>query len=159
DPQTNTWSTGPDMPAGGVGYRAVTGSDGRIYVVGKNITEIFDPVTQTWSTGAGFPFVGGANIFGAALGDDGQIYAPANLGVGRYDAITNSWVRVSATPPPSTATIPIIGASFAKGLDGHFYSAGGYGGQFNNYGVGTAFDFDLGAGTVNSAPSMANGRF
>ena len=112
DIATNTWVSKPNMHTARDGAAAVTGSDGRIYVMGGfgsnfeslNSVEAYDTTTSSWSnvTSMSTPRDG----LGAVLGLDGHIYAiggengPEVLAtVELYNFATRTW-----SPGPSLST-------------------------------------------------------
>lgn len=77
---TNTWTTGANMPAGVQQHSAVTGADGKIYVIGGRAfssqaplgrVQIYNPTTNTWTNGAAMPIP--KVQFGATRLADGRI--------------------------------------------------------------------------------------
>lgn len=112
DIATNTWVPKPNMHTARDGAAAVTGSDGRIYVIGGfgsnskslNSVEAYDTTTHSWTsvTSMSTPRDG----LGAVLGLDGHIYAiggengPEVLAtVEVYNFSTKTW-----SPGPSLST-------------------------------------------------------
>ena len=128
-----TWTTAAPMPTARLLHGAVTGLDGRIYVIGgetmsgyrvpQNANEIYDPATNTWSTGAPMPTARYA--LGVACGLDGRIYAAGGYSYGSlslmeiYNPTTNTW-----TTGPSMPT-QRHGVALTTGLDGLIYAIGG----------------------------------
>src|SRR6266851_1778473 len=80
DPATNVWTEFVNMPTPRTQPAAVTGHNGRIYVIGGansisaalTTLEILDPATNTWTTGAAMPT--GRSALAAAVGLDDRIY-------------------------------------------------------------------------------------
>lgn len=126
--KSDTWTT--IAPPLSFRYKAaaVTGKDGRIYVVGGfNASgetasgEVYDPKRNTWSTIAPMPTARGS--LGAALGPDGRVYAVggfrnANIAVVEaYDPQTDRWASVKRLPRPLSDLFA------AAGPDGKIYAA------------------------------------
>lgn len=140
DPATDTWTTGEPMPTARTGHKAVTGPDGRIYLIGGysldhgghlNVLEIYDPAANTWTTGSPMPTA--RQQFGAALGANGKIYVIGGSDEWRsgimttveiYDTATDSWSVGSPMPTPRDG----LGAAAAK--DGLIYAVGGWTGNY-----------------------------
>lgn len=116
---------------------AVTGADGRIYLVGGlhrfihagsylDSVEIWDPFSLQWTAGSPMPTA--RAFMGATLGPDGSIYViGGNLGgtggpvsnVDAYDPAIDTW-----TPGPPLE-IPRTKCAAATGPDGKIYVFGG----------------------------------
>jgi hypothetical protein len=142
NPGTNSWSAVAPMPTPRHGMRAVTGNDGKIYVIGGDtasgganvaLLEIYDPIANSWSGGAPMPNVKTGP--GAVLGNDGLIYV---FGGGQngvevtslfvYNTATNSWTSKA----PMTVARAVLGAGAA--LNGKILAIGG---QFPGLGIVT----------------------
>jgi N-acetylneuraminic acid mutarotase len=144
NPATNTWAavaTEPGMHRGGA---AVTGTDGRIYVLGgiawnggtdsngnpigvpSNEVDAYNPATNCWTVLANLP---GARVSeAAAVGLDGRIYAIGGFStepptpsseVVVYTPATNSWAVLPSLPTARGAL------AAATGPDGRIYAIGG----------------------------------
>ncbi len=130
------WVRRRDMPSPNQGLAAVTGADGRIYILGGLPTfsgptanvYAYDPDGDTWTQVASMstPRVD----FGAALGPDGRIYVfggysgGAYLNTGEvYDPSLDKWFPIS----PMQVSIRYAPAG-ATGPDGRIYAIGGYDG-------------------------------
>ncbi len=112
---------------------AVTGRDGRIYLIGgldsSNFpiasVEAYDVETNTWTDASPLPQP--TSLLGAALGKDGRIYAvggstasgEATAQVEAFDPKGDSWAPVDPLPRPRTSL------SVASGGDGRIYAIGG----------------------------------
>jgi N-acetylneuraminic acid mutarotase len=137
-PTTNTWSAETSMPTGLVGSAAVTGRDGKIYVVGgdKNgdpgaevsfgRVEVYDPTTNSWAIEAPMPTP--RSNLAATRGANGKIYAIGGQDaqgtivgtVEAYDPATNAWSSETAMPTARD------GLGAATGPNGRIYALGGY---------------------------------
>jgi hypothetical protein len=132
-PSTDQWESLRNMHTARDGAAAVTGTDGRIYVIGGggasgalSSVEAYDPAHDTWApaTPMNTPRVG----LGAVLGGDGQIYAIG--GENRNSAKVLSTVEVynfatrTWTPGPTMSTGRFQFAT-ALGHDGRIYAIGG----------------------------------
>jgi N-acetylneuraminic acid mutarotase len=121
------------MPTARRHHVAVTGQDGRIYVMGGNVwpgvvqvrdtNEIYNPATNTWAPGAPMPHA--RYSAAAACGLDGRIYV-----IGGYNSVAWSTVQIyspstdawsTGTPMPTAR----FGARAALSLDGLVYVIGG----------------------------------
>lgn len=137
DIATNTWVSKPNMHTARDGAAAVTGSDGRIYVIGGrgsdlaslNSVEAYDTTTSSWTsvTSMSTPRDG----LGAVLGLDGHIYAiggengPEVLAtVEVYNFATKTW-----SPGPSLSTARAYHA-VAMQVNGAICAIGGNTGIF-----------------------------
>lgn len=139
DPHANAWTALAPMPTARSGLAAVTGSDGRIYVMGGYSSlsaaaaplptlEIYNPASNAWAAAAPMPIPLG--LLAAAVGSDGRIYAmggyssgaanvaPVNT-VEAYDPRSNTW-NVAASMPTARALLAAAGGS-----DGRIYAIGG----------------------------------
>jgi hypothetical protein len=134
DPATNTWAPVAPMPTARHSSRAITGNDGKIYVIGGDASggganvatlEIYDPPTNSWSTGTSMPNVKTSAC--AALGADGLIYVAGGGQSGvisastfAYDPTTGVWsIRTSMLVPRETAGCTSL-------PDGRIVAAGGH---------------------------------
>ena len=131
DASTDTWKAHHHMKTARDGAAAVTGTDGRIYVLGgfdgaKSLSSVesYDPATNKWENEASMrtPRDG----LGAVLGSDGQIYAIGGengpdvlTSVEIYNFGTKTW-----TAGPSMSTARSYFAA-AIGTDGRIYAIGG----------------------------------
>ena len=113
-PGTDAWVSVAPMPTPRQFPGAVTGADGRIYVIGGDnyslggplaALEIYDPATNQWTQGAPMPTP--RYGMGVVLGGDGRIYAIGGSGSGVYNMLdvveayspaTNTWTTVSPLP-------------------------------------------------------------
>jgi N-acetylneuraminic acid mutarotase len=152
------WSAMPPMPRARVDFSAVTGIDGRIYVVGgtdystypyQPITavDVYDTTTGAWVPAGNLP---GPIISAAATaGRDGHIYVIGYDGALAYDPTTNVWTTLPANPSPRH------GASLVAGVDGRIYVIGGYT-YPNGYSVptGSVMAYDPVAKSWSSAASL-----
>lgn len=121
---------------------AVTGPDGRIYVIDGvntnpspaslylNVVEAYTPATNSWTQLTPTPTSRG--YLAAAVGSDGRIYAIGGSGsngalatVEVYTSSTNSWATVAPLPAPRQSL------SAVEGSDGRIYAMGGYDNNFH----------------------------
>jgi len=131
-PSTNTWETLAPMPTARALHAAVTGPDGRIYVIGGyseqrgtlRTVEVYTPGTNTWAPAASMPSA--RYTLATALGDDGKIYAfggtinnESQPTVEAYNPATNSWTTLDKMFTPRT------GLAAVTGRDGLIYLIGG----------------------------------
>jgi N-acetylneuraminic acid mutarotase len=139
DPTTNTWTAMAPMPTARLQHAAVTGLDGRIYVMGGNNygcfpyqnVDVYDPPSNTWSTVAPLPIP--QDKLSAALGVDGRIYAisgatggcsQSDTGtVNAYNIATNTWTAVAPIPTPRESSAAAATRGFIFVISG---------GGFNN---------------------------
>ena len=112
DPQANTWSDGPPLPAPRGGHAAVV-LDGKIHLLGGGNSQstiadhtMFDPATQTWSEAAPLPRSEGSV---AAVVFHGRLYAIGGRSgfsdfgdVYVYDAAHDTWKHGPVIPPRGT---------------------------------------------------------
>src|SRR4051812_13462801 len=112
DPQANTWSDGPPLPAPRGGHAAVV-LDGKIHLLGGGNSQstladhtVFDPATQTWSEAAPLPRSEGsvaAVVFHGTLYAIGGRSGPGDYGdVYLYDAAHDRWAHGPSIPPRGT---------------------------------------------------------
>jgi N-acetylneuraminic acid mutarotase len=113
DPKSNRWSTAAPMPTARLAPAAVTGPDGKIYVIGGSLdpfgyanyvtkrilrtTEVYDPKTNHWSSGPSLriPRVAPA----AVMTPDGSIYAIGGFSVGFKATGTVEALAISPAGP------------------------------------------------------------
>jgi N-acetylneuraminic acid mutarotase len=139
-PATNVWKSKAPMPTARADLAAVTGLDGKIYVMGGwnvrngfndpvalDTVEAYDPVTNTWATKAPMPTA--RYWVSAARGSDGRIYAYGGVDTTTnalstfeaYDPSTNTWATLPGLFLSGSATAA-VGAAF---LGGKVYVIGG----------------------------------
>ncbi|MCG2725771.1 MAG: Ig-like domain repeat protein, partial [Elusimicrobia bacterium] len=119
----NTWITKADIPT--THYQlsaAVVG--GKIYAIGPNKNEEYDPAANTWVTKADMP-TGRSLLSAAAVG--GKIYVIGGDGGTRkeneeYDPVANNWTTKAVMP---TARYGLASAI----VGGKIYAIGGYTGS------------------------------
>jgi N-acetylneuraminic acid mutarotase len=133
---TNKWKALAHLKTARDGPAAVTGSDGKIYVLGgfdgtKSLSsvEAYDPATNSWSSETSMTTARAG--LGAVLGPDGQIYAIGGesgietlSSVEVYNFTTKKW---TAGPTLTTARSYLAAAI---GTDGRIYAIGGDTGIF-----------------------------
>jgi len=132
NPSKNTWKKLASMHTARDGPAAVTGTDGRVYVIAGlgdsaylSSVESYDPSTNKWGKMSSMNTPRGGPA--AVLGPDGQIYVLGGQnGVETlattevYNFTTKTW-----TPGPSMS----VGREFlaaVTGFDGGIYALGGY---------------------------------
>ena len=140
-PQLNAWGGVALLPRGRLGFSAITGPGGKIFLIGGCGTTIFPPgcagsalrtvdvytpSSNTYSTRAPLPVARVAN--GAALGSDGRLYALGGRNgsglvseVDAYSFTSHSWTQVAPLPKPREAAVVVAGK------DGRIYVIGGIG--------------------------------
>ncbi len=122
DPSTNRWAERAPIPTGRSGATAVTGKDGKIYVLGgfipdpgdnsnrlfRRSIDVYNPRTNSWQVKAAMPTA--REGLGASVGPDGKIYAIGGgtdhfdrffrcfATVEAYDPTTDSWSRKLSLP-------------------------------------------------------------
>jgi N-acetylneuraminic acid mutarotase len=148
DPCTNKWTTVAPLPVATYAHAAVTGTDGRIYVLGGfggsgTAAYAYDVATNAWSTLAPMSTVRG--YFGAGVGPDGRIYAVGgqqNSGgctvlasAEVYSPVSNTWAPVGPMSAARTTHAVVTGA------DGRIYAIGGEDCSCTAYGSVEVFDF------------------
>lgn len=166
NPATNLWTTAASMPTARTGLKAITGLDGRIYVIGGysqpdgghlRVLEIYNPATNTWTTGAPMPTA--RQQFGAARAPDGRIYVVGGSDQWRsgimnvvevYNPATNTWTTV--TPMPTARD----GVGAAAGPDGLIYAMGGWSRETGQFGdiTATVEAYNPAENTWHRMPSM-----
>jgi N-acetylneuraminic acid mutarotase len=139
DPASDTWIRVAAMPTDRYGAAAVTGQDGRIYVIGGWSTrsntalttlEAYSPLTNSWKVLASMHAA--RQSPGAAMDRSGRIYAIGGYNttrgylrsVERYNPATNAWVTVRSMREARA------GLSAVTGEDGRIYAMGGYNPRF-----------------------------
>ncbi|MBV9848563.1 MAG: hypothetical protein JO250_02630 [Armatimonadetes bacterium] len=165
DPTTNTWSAEAPMPTGRVNFGAVTGPDGRIYMIGgeapdgsfPNAVDVYDPSANTWTSGP--PLPAGRNGGTAVLGQDGKIYVFAGATNGAltnttyaYNLRSRSWSPVAPIP---TARLNVAAA---LGPDGNIYVFGGVSGPNNTPTLNTAEAYNPATNTWSTKAPMPTAR-
>jgi N-acetylneuraminic acid mutarotase len=162
---SGSWANAAAMPEQRYHHSAVTGADGRIYVLGGDdqngnqfsAVDAYDAASNTWASAV-------TNLpvapygFAATAGNDGRIYVlggyDANGNVSAqaaaYDPASNLWTTLSPLP------IPLEYAAAVTGADGRIYLLGGYDGNYNvTAGVEV---YDPAQDTWSSAAEMPTGR-
>ena len=112
NPNTNTWSPGPNMPIGQALHEAVLTVNGRVVLIGGQVhissclktVQIYDPATNT--IGVAADMVEDRASLGAVLLPDGRILAAGgatpcfggdtNSTAEIYNPFTNSWTAVAS---------------------------------------------------------------
>jgi N-acetylneuraminic acid mutarotase len=85
NPTTNRWSGVASLPVALAGMAAVTGNDGKIYVIGGEdatyndvaSVEVYDTKANRWTLGT--PLSATRCCLGAAVGKNGTIYAVGGI--------------------------------------------------------------------------------
>lgn len=129
DPNTNSWSTGPEMPKGRVGHQASLLNDGRVLITGglevgsvfgiptpelSNDCRIYDPVTNTLSAAA--PFSGQRALHTQVVLPDGRVLMNGGFD-GNLLLLSFSPLASSRVYNPSTNAWTNVGnMSTARGL-------------------------------------------
>jgi N-acetylneuraminic acid mutarotase len=134
DPSVGYWVVAPSLPTAVSGAAAVTGKDGKIYVIGgatatgvTNLVQVYDPSTGTWTYGPSMPT---ARVDLAAVsGPGGLIYALGGADnsanpLGTVEVFDPSNAQSPWTTGPSLPT-PRYGLGAAVGPDGNIYAIGG----------------------------------
>jgi N-acetylneuraminic acid mutarotase len=132
DPVADTWVALTPYPTGYTGAPAVYGGNGKVYVIGGNISggadytttlRIYDIATDSWTTGAPVPEPRAA---AAAAYDGGKIYLAGGykgvLETGNvyvYDIAGDSWEQLASLPQG------VWDAGFGI-INGKMYVAGGW---------------------------------
>ena len=119
-------------------FSAVTGADGRVYVLGGYdpnapiaAVDAYDPGTDTWTTVTQLP--ASRFEFAATTGQDGRMYVlggfDANYLVTNlaeaYDPVANTWTTLSPMPTGRRDFTAVTGP------DGRIYALGGYDSNYN----------------------------
>jgi len=163
DPSTDTWATAAPMPTARSGAAAVTGYDGKIYVIGGSqvdeggevflgAVEVYDPDTNTWGSVA--PLPAARSHLSAALGMDGRIYA-----IGGRDP-TPIFLRDVTIYDPSAGTwstaAPLLRGRYNLGsavaIDGRIYVMGGFSEGYQYTNAVEVYDPKIGLWAI--APAM-----
>jgi len=127
DPQSDSWSKGPDMPTARYGLAAVV-LEGKLYAVGGTTgyrdlrtLEVYDLTTGTWSAGPDMPTARSRLAAGVV---DGKLYVVGGYGgpkaVEVFDPATNRW---TVCPDMPTARSGFAAAAY----DHKLYVFGGDG--------------------------------
>lgn len=132
------WTQPTVMPGARAGFGAAVGPDGRIYLVGGQISpdhydvvspvDIYDPAKNIWTKGA--PMLTSRVGLVVATGPDGLIYAIGGFDssgkvvatVEAYNTLTDTWSKVTPLPEPRYYE---TSSGAAVGSDGLLYSIGG----------------------------------
>jgi N-acetylneuraminic acid mutarotase len=121
DPGLGTWSYATPLPYARTGARAVTGPNGKIYVIGGHAifagitvslstVDVYDPATERWS--AATSMSQGRDEPGVVVGADGLIYAMGGYdytsgamlaSVEAYDYASDVWYVLPPLPTPRYA--------------------------------------------------------
>lgn len=159
------WAAAATMPLTRNTFSAVTGADGRIYVVGGydqlgnqiSAVEAYNAENNTWTTVTNLPAPG--SEFAVAAGSDGRIYVFGGYDASynnvsdqaeAYDPASNSWTTLAPLPTP------LVDEAAVAGPDGRIYVLGGYDGDFNvSAGVEV---YDPTHNTWSSGANMPAGR-
>lgn len=141
DPSTNTWRSRASMPTARTHLVAVTGSNGKIYVIGgcksllppntiycnsvSDDVEEYDPLTDSWTVRAKMPTP--RYWLAAAAYGNGKIYAIGGYNgyqrlstVEEYDPATDAWQSQTSLPTPR------FGFSAVTATNGRIYTVGGW---------------------------------
>jgi N-acetylneuraminic acid mutarotase len=100
--RSDSWQRVATMPAGiDVTAPGATGADGRVYIVGTDLTNarsvtIFDPATGSWSSGPAIPSTNGPR---SVVAMDGTIYAMGGGYVAQGELVIAGWNWALATTP------------------------------------------------------------
>ncbi|MDN5859562.1 MAG: hypothetical protein L0H84_13170 [Pseudonocardia sp.] len=103
DPETNKWSQVAPLPQPGAAG-AVTGKDGRIWVIAERDTYVYSPEANSWATAAPMP----TERFTpqVVMAPDGMIWVLGGISDGVvgvvevYDPSSNTWRTSSPMPNP-----------------------------------------------------------
>ena len=135
DPETNAWSTLPDMPNGRAKASAAA-VGGKLYVIGGwgaggtpvASVDVFDPAAGTWSTLAGVTNPAPRAAAGTAVAD-GKVYLVGGCSNGACATTKNVVVFDPASGTFSTgANYPLdVAWMSCGGISGKVYCAGGSG--------------------------------
>jgi hypothetical protein len=134
DPSTDTWSTGASLPTGVYLPSVAATSDGKIYVFGDVIGEIYGTTSGSWTsftpTYPGFVSHG----MGATQAGDGRIYLvggppcqcngipPPTVLV--YDPVANAWASQTNLPWGEQAPSVLVLNGYQLYVVGGFYGSG-----------------------------------
>ena len=166
-PATDSWSFIAPMPETRASAAAVTGPDGRIYVLGGNATGgccadplnttlVYTPTTNSWSYSA--PMNSPRINFAAVRGPDGHIYALGGFNrtcdficdlasVERYNPATDSWSYVA---PMLEGRNCLAAASDTGGI----YVAGGDNHQGPSLVLNSAEAYSKGSNSWSTLPPL-----
>ena len=143
---TNSWTSGASLPVGVYQHSAITGLDGKIYIIGGRssssgapvgLVQIYNPTANTWSVGAAMPIP--KVQFGATRTAGGLIYiiggkatAPNSTGpyfhtVEVYNPATNTWSTTGPILPR------VLGQQMAVNVNDNLYAVGGTNDTVRNY--------------------------
>lgn len=144
------WTAVAPLSAVRTGHVAVTGPDGRIYVVTgyqtgdigqaliQDTAEVYDPASGEWSPIAPIPT--GRTLPGAALASDGRIYVVGgavnggySTAIEAYDPGADTWT--SGLAPMPTPRYEVAAVAAGQGAQERVYALGG----FNNGVAGGSF--------------------
>jgi N-acetylneuraminic acid mutarotase len=142
DPWSDTWTRVAAMPTDRYGAAAVTGLDGKIYVIGGWSTrsntalttlEVYDPLANAWHVRASMRTP--RQSLGAAIDGRGRIYAVGGYNsvhgylrsVERYNPVKNRW---GVMPPMREAR---AGLCAVTASNGRIYAMGGYNPAFRSF--------------------------
>ncbi len=150
DPLSDTWITKSSMPYS-VGYSSAT-VDNKIYVIGEELTQIYNPKTDKWNLGA-------SPLEKVTLGANGQslsasattglmapqrIYVYDGFSLQVYDPKTNNWSN-GASPPVSRQYLGIAN------VNDSLYFIGGFSitsfGMYQDYSTNEQYT-PIGYGTI-----------
>jgi len=143
DPNTNSWSARAPLPVERYDAAAVTGKDGKIYVLGgygpdptdnsnrlyRRGLDVYDPGTNSWQVKAPMPT--GREGLGAAVGPDGTVYA---IGGGSdhfdrryscYDVVEAYTPRTDAWSTMPPLPLPMCGVTAGTTARGTIVAVGG----------------------------------
>lgn len=136
DPRTDSWTTLAPMPTARALATAVTGKDGRIYVIGglagevtSAAVEAYDPRTDTWATLAPMPTP--RTWLAGAAGKDGRIYALGGTGTTGDSLATAEVYEPRSDTWSAAASMPTAryGLAAAVGRNGDIYAIAGRSGE------------------------------
>ncbi len=128
--KNDAWTVRTSMPTSW-GLGAIAASNGKIYIIGNNKVDEYDPAMDTWSTKTGMLTL--RDGLGAATATNGKIYligGTDNGGVSalstveEYDPATDIWVT-KASMPTARWGLSVVAAN-----NGKIYAIGGYNGVY-----------------------------
>ncbi|GEM_PF-1144583 len=152
--KNDVWTVRTSMPTSW-GLGAITTSNGKIYIIGNDKVDEYDPAMDTWSTKTGMLTLRGG--LGAATANNGKIYligGTDNGGVSalstveEYDPATDTWAT-KASMPTARWGLSVVAAS-----NGKIYAIGGY----NEVYLPTVEEYDPSTNTWTTRANMPTRR-
>lgn len=133
DIATNTWASGPALPAG-TDNVATLAADGKVYAIGGeagSVLQVFDTAANSWAAGPRLPSAPGVRFAAAAALLNGKLHVVGGWNASNtssaslasqdvFDPATQAWQTPAAAPMATARNAAAAGA-----INGLLYAVGG----------------------------------